>query len=729
MGQAATRRPPTRPPLLAPAAAQLAPRTVTWGRDVIVLAALGLAILGLAPLLGHPGWAIPGLVGCLLVATLRGAAGRRSSMRRDIADRLVEALSPSLGLRTPDRRVVQLSKWTQGWPGEPRKVLLKYAPGITDDDPTWRTELVKTVGRRLLGNYQVTRHDRRNLRLYLALVGEGLEADKTPALQARAERTIKELLGTTASLADAEWKGDTLAALEVKHEAGVKLASPAYRTRIERVISTMLPGRWRAKWDLLEDRVRFELRPPLPGKVDHPAIALDPDHLYKIPLALGEDGEVIRWNLRGAAPHMIVVGKTGQGKTVVINGVVMEFCFRGWPVRICDPKRIEFMGLRGWPNVETVATAVEDQVALIYQTWQEMERRYSLIESGEATEDDFEPLLLVLDEYRDFVGMATAWYAGIKVSGMQNKCPAFEWVASLARKGRSARIHLLLGTQRPDAEFLGGEMRDNFATRMSLGRLSPQGAMMMWEAAYIGVAVPRGKPGRGTAVDDNDSPVEIQAYWTPDPRRLKVDDLEDRAILEQLRPAELVHPQLRIELGEDLLDDLDDTAKAPTAAQLEKRLRQAQWESVIDSTLVPVTVPAPDPMDTVPRSVADTLAHGPRPTAARATTPTPLPTAPPLGITDDLDDVEQTDDPLDATLDSEYGPITTERWRHVHAGDLLLVDEDLDLWGVVVAEPEPDEADESLICIEWRTDDDDGGFLEIPEDTHFMIRHPLELED
>lgn len=713
----------------APVAAQLPHRATTWGRDVIVLAALGLALLGLAPLAGHPGWAAPGLISCLLAAIARGVLGRRSSMRADLSDRLVEALSPSLGLRSPDRRVVQLSKWTQGWPGEPRKVLLKYAPGIADDDPTWRTELVKTVGRRLLANYQVTRHDRRKLRLYLALVGEGVDVDKTPALQARAERTIKELLGATASLADVEWKGEELTALEVKHEAGVKLASPAYRTRIERVISTMLPGRWRAKWDLLEDSVRFELRPPLPSKVDHPAIELDPDHLYKIPLAIGEDGEVIRWNLRGAAPHMIVVGKTGQGKTVVINGVVMEFCFRGWSVRICDPKRIEFMGLRGWPNVETVATAVEDQVALIYQTWQEMERRYALIESGEATEDDFEPMLLVLDEYRDFVGMATAWYAGIKVSGMQNKCPAFEWVASLARKGRSARIHLLLGTQRPDAEFLGGEMRDNFATRMSLGRLSPQGAMMMWEAAYIGVAVPRGKPGRGTAVDDNDSPVEIQAYWTPDPRRLKVDDVEDRAILEQLRPAELVHPQQRIELAEDLFDDLDDTGKAPTAAQLEKRLRQAQWESVIDSRLVPVTDPAPDPMDAAPRSVADTLARGPRPKNAAAMPAASARVDPPLGITDDLDDLESVDDPLDVSLDSEYGPITTERWRHIHAGDLLLVDESLDIWGVVVADPEPDEGDESLICIEWRTDDDDGGFLEIPEDTHLSTRHPLELED
>src|SRR3546814_7499128 len=136
------------------------PRNTTWGRDVIVLAAIGLALLGLAPMGGHPGWAIPGLVGCITAAIARGVLGRRSSMRADLSDRLVEALSPSLGLRAPDPRVVQLSKWTPGWPGEPRKVPLKYAPDIADDDPTWRHELVNTARRRPLAHTRGTRHTR-----------------------------------------------------------------------------------------------------------------------------------------------------------------------------------------------------------------------------------------------------------------------------------------------------------------------------------------------------------------------------------------------------------------------------------------------------------------------------------------------------------------------------------------------------------------------------------------
>ncbi|MGH4000812.1 MAG: hypothetical protein ACRDTJ_25495, partial [Pseudonocardiaceae bacterium] len=257
---------------------------------------------------GHGIWAVPAVIACAAAAVCRGLLGYRAVQRRAQTDRLAEALTPLLGLREPDRRTVRLSKWTQGWPGEPRMIILRYAPGITDDDPAWRAELVVTTGRRMLSCYQISRHDRR--RLQILLVRADGDQQKVPALQARAERTLKELLGANTTLNSTEWNGEELTAVDVRHEAGVKLASASYRTRIERVVSTMLPGRWRAKWNLLEDTVRFELRPPLPNKVDHPTPVLDPDSLYRIPIAIGEDGETIYWNLRGTAPHAMVVGKT-----------------------------------------------------------------------------------------------------------------------------------------------------------------------------------------------------------------------------------------------------------------------------------------------------------------------------------------------------------------------------------------------------------------------------------
>src|SRR3546814_17911218 len=104
----------------APVAAQLPPRNPTWGRDVIVLAAIGLALLGLAPMRGHPGWAIPGLTGCIPPAIARCVLGRRPSMRADLPNRPVQALPPSLDHRAPDRPLFQMPHLQQERPEAPR---------------------------------------------------------------------------------------------------------------------------------------------------------------------------------------------------------------------------------------------------------------------------------------------------------------------------------------------------------------------------------------------------------------------------------------------------------------------------------------------------------------------------------------------------------------------------------------------------------------------------------
>jgi len=135
-----------------------------------------------------------------------------------------------------------------------------------------------------------------------------------PAVQARAERTVIELLGPTTKITKVSFDDDQLIDLAVSHEAGTKLAAPQYRHRIERVISTMLPGRWRAHWDLEADTVRFEVRPAMPTKVDHPTPVLTKDDLYKLPMAATEDGKALCWNMRGTAPHLMICGKTGTGK-------------------------------------------------------------------------------------------------------------------------------------------------------------------------------------------------------------------------------------------------------------------------------------------------------------------------------------------------------------------------------------------------------------------------------
>lgn len=587
--------------------------------------------------------------------------------RREVVSTAAEALY-RFGLRTPDATSIKATRWSDSWIGYPTRLTLYLTPDIDTASLAWQQEVLPLVRRRFDADYRVAKLDTRRCRLHLRHRPPSTEPEPD-ALHTRASTVATILLGPGTRVTPASDDSGALTAVEATFEASTKLASPRYQAGVTAVFSAMLPGRWRAHWDVENDKVRFELRPVLPRRIPRPPIPSTPD-LDRIPIAVGEDGQDISWQLNGMAPHFMLCGKTGSGKTTGIIGVVLEATARGWPVWACDPKRIEFLGLRTWPNVQIVATTTEDQVATIYAAWREMEARYEAIEAGDADESDFEPLILVLDEYRDLVGAVTnEFYPRVKRPGMPSKCPVFEKVSSIARKGRSARIHLVLGTQRPDAEFLGGEMRDNFATRMSFGRLSPQGAQMMWEST-AGVSVPNGIRGRGTGVTIDDVPVEAQCYYTPDPRKAK--DPEDLALLEQLRPATISHPHLRVRPLQHLLDDEDSQGR--------------EWEAYTNAELVPIR--------------AEDLIH------LAAETP--------------ADPSPETTPPYD-----DYGPPEERRASDLAAGDLAYI-EDVGDWAVIET-IEADLIDEGMTCIDWRTDEDEAGSLSVPSDIDLSTRRPLDM--
>src|SRR5664280_2679808 len=157
-------------------------------------------------------------------------------------------LRPSSSRREPPAGVDRPPPgWRRGWPGVPRRVELHYAPGIDDTDLLWVPAVVAAVGRRLLADYEVRAHDRRRCRISLRWVPPGPEAEPPPAARVRAERTIGELLGPTAAVTGVRWEHGELAAVDVRHEAATKLSAAGYRHRVERVVSTMLPGRWRPR--------------------------------------------------------------------------------------------------------------------------------------------------------------------------------------------------------------------------------------------------------------------------------------------------------------------------------------------------------------------------------------------------------------------------------------------------------------------------------------------------
>ncbi|WP_197419448.1 MULTISPECIES: DNA translocase FtsK [Burkholderia] len=211
----------------------------------------------------------------------------------------------------------------------------------------------------------------------------------------------------------------------------------------------------------------------------------------QLTLAMGKDitGNPVVTDL-AKAPHMLVAGTTGSGKSVAINAMILSLLYKAAPedVRLImiDPKMLELSVYEGIPHL--LAPVVTDmKLAANALNWcvGEMEKRYRLMSAVgvrnlasfnqkirdaaakekkignpfSLTPDDPEPLstlpliVVVIDELADLMMVA-----GKKIE---------ELIARLAQKARAAGIHLILATQRPSVDVITGLIKANIPTRVA----------------------------------------------------------------------------------------------------------------------------------------------------------------------------------------------------------------------------------------------------------------------
>ena len=143
------------------------------------------------------------------------------------------------------------------------------------------------------------------------------------------------------------------------------------------------------------------------------------------------------------------------------------------------------------------------------------------------------PVLVVIDEAADLLVQVKGRSEPQREhAGLQQE--AARLIAQLARKGRSAGIHLIVAIQRPDTVQLGdqgGALRNNLTARLALGSLDAEGIRMLGVPSSDPVAMTLdGTPGRGICVGfgDDPRPSSCQVAW-----------LDQHQALEQVRPVAL----------------------------------------------------------------------------------------------------------------------------------------------------------------------------------------------
>jgi len=192
------------------------------------------------------------------------------------------------------------------------------------------------------------------------------------------------------------------------------------------------------------------------------------------------DGEILYLNLGSAfggaqqhEPHTLVAGATGSGKSVLIQGLILDIAATNSSalvqIILIDPKMgVDYAAVERLPHIP--GGIIVDQTRAkeeLERLVGEMDRRYELFRAQGvrdlrafnvvvAPANRLPMLFLVHDEFAEW--MLTDDYKEAVAANVQR----------LGVKARAAGIHLIFAAQRPDVNVMPMQLRDNLGNRLIL---------------------------------------------------------------------------------------------------------------------------------------------------------------------------------------------------------------------------------------------------------------------
>ena len=206
-------------------------------------------------------------------------------------------------------------------------------------------------------------------------------------------------------------------------------------------------------------------------------------------MSLGKDitGKAHFANL-AKAPHMLIAGATGSGKSVSIHTLITSLLYRNSPENLkfimIDPKRVELTLYNKIPHLLT-PVITDPKKAILALKWaaKEMSRRYDVLEKSAVRDIDsyhksvLAPALtkIKVDQEQDpeVKLPETMPYIVIVIDELADIMQTYprELEASivrLAQMSRAVGIHLIISTQRPSVNVITGLIKANIPTRVAL---------------------------------------------------------------------------------------------------------------------------------------------------------------------------------------------------------------------------------------------------------------------
>lgn len=331
------------------------------------------------------------------------------------------------------------------------------------------------------------------------------EADRKPSYTSEQLRQMAALLeiklqefNVKSTVVNAE-PGPVVTRFEVDLAAGIKASKV---TGISRDLARSLSMASVRVVEVIAGKPYIGIEVPNPTREMVRLIELLETEAYRDPnshisMAMGKDiaGRPVITDL-AKAPHILVAGTTGSGKSVLVNSMLLSILLKYTPDQLrmilIDPKQLELANYNDIPHLLTpVVTDMTEAASALSWCVAEMERRYQLMSLFKVRKlDEFNkkvlnaealghPLLdplwrpndsvsvtsppkiktlplivIVADEFADMI--------------MQVGKQAEELITRLAQKSRAAGIHLILATQRPSVDVITGLIKANIPARAAL---------------------------------------------------------------------------------------------------------------------------------------------------------------------------------------------------------------------------------------------------------------------
>ena len=204
-----------------------------------------------------------------------------------------------------------------------------------------------------------------------------------------------------------------------------------------------------------------------------------------LPCAIGRTitNEVFMFDLT-KAPHVLIAGSTGQGKSVTINVMLISLLFKKHPSEmkliLMEPSGLELGPysclknhfLASLPETPTVVSNTSQVISTLNSLCREMDRRYELLRMAHSpnvkdynrkfNERQLNPanghqympfIVVVIDEFGFF----------LEEKGDKIEQP----ITQLAKFARAAGIHMILSTRRLTKDIITDSLKQNIPTRIS----------------------------------------------------------------------------------------------------------------------------------------------------------------------------------------------------------------------------------------------------------------------